>query len=100
MLTRTAAKNAQSLAFEMLTRALLIYFFMSAANFHPYPIWGRFAQEGGVPIRGNTEIGLFSQRNSEKCIYFGALRKTGMLSDTEILYFGGQNTAKFQSYGH
>ena len=35
-----------------------------------------------------------------KIVYFGGLRKTGILSDTEILYFEGPNTAKFQSYGH
>ena len=50
----------------------------------------------GVPVWRNTEIGLFSQQNSKNCIYFGELPKTGILSDTEILYFEGRNTAKFQ----
>ena len=31
------------------------------------------------------------------CIYFDGFRITGILSDTEILYFEGRNTAKFQS---
>ena len=40
---------------------------------------------------------IFSTENWKNCIYFGGLRKTGLLSDTETLC---PNTAKFQSYRH
>ena len=48
------------------------------------------AEHGNQPI-SSTEFG-------KNCRDFGGFRKTGKLS--EILYFGGRNTAKFQSYGH
>ena len=46
------------------------------------------------------KLAYFLNGIRENFIYFGGLRKTGMLSDTEILYFEGRNTVKFQSYGH
>ena len=45
------------------------------------------------PLRGERG---FQYRGTWKlyCIYFGGFRKTGTLSDTEALNFGGRNTAK------
>ena len=54
----------------------------------------------GVLYGGARKFAYFLNRILKNCIYFGGLRKTGLLSDTEILYFVGRNTAKFQSYGH
>ena len=42
---------------------------------------------GGVLKGRNTEIGLFSRRNSEKLYIFWRISETGIVADTEILYF-------------
>ena len=57
---------------------------------------------GGVVLYGGTQkLAYFLNGIRKNCVYFDGLRKTGILSDTEILYLnGGMNAAKFQSYGH
>ena len=52
---------------------------------------------GGSSIRQNTEIGLFFQWNSEILDILWRIRKTGISSDTEILFFEVRSKAKFQS---
>ena len=51
---------------------------------------------GGYLYGGTRKLPYFLNAIRKNCIYFGGLRKTGILSDTEILYFEGQNTAQLQ----
>ena len=53
--------------------------------------------EGGILYGEIRKLAYFLKGIRKNCIYFGGLRKKGILSDTEILNFEGQNTAKFQS---
>ena len=55
---------------------------------------------GGVLHSGTRKFANFFNGIQNSCIYLGALRKTGILSDTDISHFEGQNTAKLQFYGH
>ena len=55
---------------------------------------------GGSYMVEHENWPIFATKFGKNCIYFGVLRKTGILSETEILYFEGRNTAKFQSYEH
>ena len=57
-------------------------------------------RRGGVPYGGTRKLAYFLNGIKKSCIYFGGLRKTGILLDTKILYFEGLNTAKFQYNGH
>ena len=56
--------------------------------------------KGGFLYGATTKLAYFLNKIRKICIHFGGLRKTGILSDTEILYFEGRKTAKFQFYGH
>ena len=46
----------------------------------------------GDPIRRNRVIGLFSRRNLEKSVTFWRITETGILPETEIVYFDGHLT--------
>ena len=55
---------------------------------------------GGSYIAEHGNWPIFSTEFGKIVSYVSGLRKTGILLDTEILYFEGWSTAKFQSYGH
>ena len=67
----------------------LLYWFKSLCQF------GSF--KGGFLYGWTLKWVYFLNRIRKNCIYFGELRKTGILSYTEILilYFEGRNTTKF-----
>ena len=57
----------------------------------------------GFHYGGTQKLAYFLNSIRKNCMYFDRLRKTGILSDTKILYFEGRNMAhtyKLQSYGH